>query len=163
MDPLTIFNFNKDSNTQGWTVVDDVVMGGQSSGKIKINEDGNGVFEGEVSLENNGGFSSLRYRLDKTEVKGFSKIVIKILGDGKKYQFRIKSNSSDYHSFIAPFSTSGEWQEIKIKLQSMYPSFRGQKLNMPNFSNDYFEEITFLIGNKKNESFQLMIDKIELR
>ena len=42
----------------------------------------------------------------------------------------------------------------------MYPSFRGRKLDMNNFSDDYFEQITFLVGNKKNESFRLLIDNI---
>lgn len=37
-------------------------MGGKSSGDFYINESGNGVFEGFVSLANNGGFSSVRYR-----------------------------------------------------------------------------------------------------
>ena len=45
----------------------------------------------------------------------------------------------------------------------MYPSFRGRKLNQKKFSNDYLEEITFLIGNNKKEAFKLMIDKIELK
>jgi NADH dehydrogenase [ubiquinone] 1 alpha subcomplex assembly factor 1 len=34
---------------------------------------------------------------------------------------------------------------------------------LPNFSDDYFEGITFLIGNKKNEKFKLVLDKIELK
>ena len=33
----------------------------------------------------------------------------------------------------------------------MYPSFRGRKLDKPNFPKEYIEEIGFLIGNKKNE------------
>jgi hypothetical protein len=45
----------------------------------------------------------------------------------------------------------------------MYPSFRGRKLDKPNFSEDYIEEIAFLIGNKSEEKFQLLIDKIELK
>ena len=44
----------------------------------------------------------------------------------------------------------------------MYPSFRGRKLNMKNFSSDYFQQISFLVGNKKNERFKLLIDSIEL-
>ena len=70
--------------------------------------------------------------------------------------------SLDYFSFIAPFLTSGEWQEIVIPLEDMYPSFRGRRLNQPNFSSDYIEELAFLIGNKKSESFKLLIDKITL-
>jgi hypothetical protein len=51
-------------------------------------------------------FSSVRYRFQKIQVKEYTSIVIKLQGDGKEYQFRIKSNSGDYYSYIAPFSTS---------------------------------------------------------
>ncbi|WP_148783862.1 CIA30 family protein [Aquimarina intermedia] len=159
----TIFDFNKKSDIQNWTVVDDVVMGGESSGTFILSADGFGVFKGSISLENNGGFSSVRHRLDKVLVKENIKIVIKLKGDGKTYQFRIKSNAGDYYSYIAPFKTSGEWQEIEILLKDMYPSFRGRKLDQPNFSKAYFEEITFLIGNKKKEQFKLLIDEITLK
>jgi hypothetical protein len=158
-----IFDFNKSSDVQDWIVVDDAVMGGESSSTFKLNDDGFGVFEGSISLDNNGGFSSVRYRFQKTMIKEYTSIVIKLRGDGKNYQFRIKSNSGDYYSYIAPFSTSGEWQEIEIPLKDMYPSFRGRTLDQPNFSKDYIEEITFLIGNKKKEKFKLLIDKIELK
>ena len=39
-------------------IVDDVVMGGESSSTFNLNEDGCGIFEGNISIENNGGFSS---------------------------------------------------------------------------------------------------------
>ena len=45
----------------------------------------------------------------------------------------------------------------------MYPSFRGRKLDEPNFYHESIEEITFLIANKQNEDFKLLIDKIELK
>jgi hypothetical protein len=157
------FNEILKSDIQDWLVTDDSVMGGESSGTFKLNADGFGVFSGSVSLENNGGFSSVRYRFDKLKIKGYDKISIKLRGDGKRYQFRIKSNSGDYYSYISTFSTSGEWQEIEIPIKDMYPSFRGRKLDQPNFSNDYIEEIGFLIGNKKDEKFKLLIDKIELK
>ena len=158
-----IFDFNKNSVIENWIIVDDIVMGGKSSGTFKLSAEGHGVFEGAISLENNGGFSSVRYRFEKTLIEESTKIIVKLRGDGKKYQFRIKTNSGDYYSYISPFSTTGEWQEIQILLKEMYPSFRGRRLDQPNFSNDYIEEITFLIGNKNQEIFKLMIDKIELK
>ncbi len=42
----------------------------------------------------------------------------------------------------------------------MYPTFRGKKLEKSNFSNEYIEEIAFLIGNKNEENFKLIIDNI---
>ena len=158
-----IFDFNKNSSISNWIVVDDVVMGGKSNGNFQLNKDGKGVFSGKISLDNNGGFSSVRYGFNKLNVEKFKSIVLKIKGDGKKYQFRIKHTSSDYASYITSFSSSGEWQEIEIPLNSMYPSFRGRKLDEPNFFHKSIEEVTFLIANKKNEEFILLIDKIELR
>ncbi len=163
MSPTVIFDFNKKSNVKDWVIVVDGVMGGRSSGTFELNDDGFGVFEGSISLENNGGFSSLRYKFPKTVTKEFTKMVIKLKGDGKNYQFRIKTNSGDYYSYIATFSTSGEWEEIEISLKDMYPGYRGRKLDQPNFASDYMEEIMFLIGNKKEESFKLLLDNIELK
>ncbi len=158
-----IFNFNKNSSISNWIVVDDVVMGGKSNGNFQLNKDGKGVFSGKISLDNNGGFSSVRYGFNKLNIEKFKSIVLKIKGDGKNYQFRIKHKSSDYASYITSFSSSGEWQEIEIPLNSMYPSFRGRKLDERNFFHKSIEEVTFLIANKKNEEFIILIDKIELR
>jgi NADH dehydrogenase [ubiquinone] 1 alpha subcomplex assembly factor 1 len=157
-----IFDFNKSADIQSWRIVDDSVMGGMSSSTFKLSPDGHGVFEGTVSLENNGGFSMVRYQFEKMKTSNNDKIVIKLKGDGKKYELRIKDNSNNYYSYISSFTTSGEWQEIEIPLKDMYPSFRGRKLDSPNFSKNYIEDIAFLIGNKKPEKFKLLIDKIEL-
>lgn len=162
MNTTTIYDFNKDSSSKDWLIVDDGVMGGLSQGKFTFDTEGNGVFSGNVSLENNGGFSSVRHETEKMKTTKDSKILIRLKGDGKDYQFRIKDKSNTYYSYITTFKTSGEWETIEIKLSDLYPSFRGRKLDLPNYDKDSFEEIVFLIANKKNESFQLVLDKIEL-
>lgn len=158
-----IFDFNKKADVKDWITVNDSVMGGESLSSFHLNNDGYGVFAGDISLENNGGFSSVRYNLEKKNMKGFTIIKIRLKGDGKKYQFRIKANSVDNHAYVATFLTSGEWQEIQIPIKDMYPTFRGRVLEQPNFSNEYIEEVRFLIGNKKAEYFKLLVDKIELQ
>ena len=163
MNSHIIFDFNQKAIIKDWVIVDDGVMGGKSAGSFSLNEQGHGVFEGSVSLENNGGFSSLRYSSERILVQDFTTIALKIKGDGKNYQFRIKSNTGDYYSYITTFSTSGEWQEIQIDLKDMYPSFRGRKLDQANFEKEYIEQVAFLIGNKKEEKIKLLIDKIELK
>jgi hypothetical protein len=160
---MLIFNFTNTGSLKNWTIINDNVMGGVSRSSISINEDGNAIFEGSVSLENNGGFCSVRHSFEKVSVDNYDKISIRLKGDGKRYQFRIKTNVSDYYSYISYFQTSGKWQTVEIQMKDMYPSFRGRKLDMPNFSDDSIEEIVFLIGNNKEETFQLEIDKIELK
>ena len=161
--PLTIFEFSSDINTDSWRVVDDVVMGGVSSGNFSINEEGYGDYNGKVSLENNGGFSSLRCDFSSINVNNYTKVVLKIKGDGKDYQFRIKHKQSNYHSYIYTFSTDKKWQTIEIPLAKMHPAFRGKKLNIGNFNAITIEQIAFLIANKKNEYFQLLIKGIYLK
>ena len=158
----TIVDFTKNSKLHSWSIVNDVVMGGKSTSSIRINTEGNAVFKGEVSLENNGGFSSLRHRFEKLDISNFSKIKIRLKGDGKKYQFRIKPSMFNQYSYVYHFQTNGDWQIIEINLTDFTPVFRGRKLDMPNFSGTELEEIGFLIGNKQQEKFELVLDTIIL-
>lgn len=157
---MTLFDFNKDSNISDWKVMDDVVMGGKSSGHFKLTEEGHGLFYGKVSLENYGGFSSVRYRFESKDIDGFSKVKIRCKGDGKRYQFRVKTDAYDEFSYIQHFQTSGEWETIVLNLADSYPTFRGRKLDMPNYPAKNVEEVAFLIGNKLAESFELEIDYV---
>ena len=157
-----IFDFKNAKDTSNWYVVDDGVMGGLSQGSISTSDAGNGLFKGYVTTENNGGFSSVRYAFSKKDVSEFKHIILKLKGDGKSYQFRIKDNSYQNYSYITTFETTGDWETIKIPFSAFYPGFRGYKLNKPNFSGEVMEEIAFLIGNKTKESFALEIEKIYL-
>jgi hypothetical protein len=160
--PHLVFDLNKTTSLKNWQIVDDGVMGGKSNGYFKLNAEGHGIFSGDISLKNNGGFSSVRYNGAKTVIEKHTKIKLTVKGDGKSYQFRLKANAEDYYSYTATFKTTGKWETIEIPLKSMYPTFRGRTLDQPNFEHQQFEAMTFFIGNKIQESFKLLIDKIEL-
>ena len=66
------------------------------------------------------------------------------------------------YSYVSYFDTSGEWQDVKLPLNTMYAVFRGSRLNLPDFAASSLEEIGILIGNKKAEEFELLIDEIRL-
>ena len=55
----TLFDFSTATNAPAWQVVNDDVMGGVSTSRFSVTN-GVAVFRGEVSLENNGGFASVR-------------------------------------------------------------------------------------------------------
>jgi hypothetical protein len=158
-----LFSFKDSDNLRDWFIVDDGVMGGLSKGDISLGNDGEGIFSGYVTTANNGGFSSVHYRMGRTPVSQFKNVLLTIKGDGKKYQFRIKSSVTQRESYITHFDTSGEWETISIPLNSFYPSFRGYKLDQPNFDGQVMEEIAFLIANKVDERFILSIREIVLR
>lgn len=158
-----VFDFTPKSDLTNWTIVDDVVMGGRSFGNFELDENGHGVFSGNISLENNGGFSSVRYTMPEPDVSGYAKFVIRLKGDGKAYQFRVKENRRDFQSYTIYVDTSGDWETIEIPFSELYPVFRGRRLNRKNFEGKAAQEIGFLFGNKKTESFKLIIDSIELK
>lgn len=160
---MTLFNFDSKSDISNWRIVNDVVMGGRSNGNFKINNTGYGLFFGDVSLENNGGFSMVQYSFDTKKVSNYTKVCIKLKGDGKTYQFRIKENDSEYYSYVTSFETSKDWETIEIPFNSMYPAFRGRKLDAANYTGEQMDMIAFLIGNKKAEAFNLEIDSIILK
>jgi NADH dehydrogenase [ubiquinone] 1 alpha subcomplex assembly factor 1 len=163
MNPIVLFDFNLNSNIDNWKIVDDSVMGGISSSKFFVDASGNGVFKGSVSLENNGGFCSVQHYPKPVSLKEKKIFSIRLKGDGKKYQFRVKSKRSNYYSYIYVFQTTTDWQTIEIPITELYASFRGRTIDIPNYDGANLEEIAFLVGNKKNEDFQLMIDKIEVK
>ena len=162
MSDQIIFDFNEQASLQNWRILDDEVMGGRSQGHFSLTAEGHGQFSGTISLENNGGFSSVRYTPDEITVDQRNQIKIRLKGDGKRYQFRVKHDLQAYASYITYFETTGEWQDVTFKLNDLYPTFRGKKLDKPNFNHNNIQQLGFLIGNKKAEDFELLIDTIEL-
>lgn len=159
----TVLNFSDKSDSINWQIVNDMVMGGKSLGQFEINhQEGIGTFFGSVSTANNGGFSQVRFILNQVSVHGFSHLVLYAKGDGKRYQIRIREYLETSHAYIAYFDTTTDWKSIRIPLKEMYPTFRGRKLNISNFNGQTIEELGILIGNKCDESFHLLIDKIGL-
>ncbi len=160
--PQTIFDFNSAQNINSWRIVNDDVMGGRSSSMLSlINK--KGVFKGKVSLENNGGFAMTQLDSKINNIKNYKKIVLKIKGDGKTYQFRIKEKRFNMYSYTQNFKTSGKEEEIVLYLKDFKPQFRGRKLDMPNFGKDIIEQVAILIGDGKNEEFEIQINTITLK
>ena len=155
-----IYDFSENKNLDGWYVVDDGVMGGRSRGRLQIENNDTGLFSGKISLDNYGGFSSIRYYAGNLKVKKNKYITMIVKGDDKYYQLRIRASRNDRYVYTKKFFAKSGWQEIRIPLESMEPYFRGQRLNKNNFNKKYISEIGFLIGNKVREKFELRIRSI---
>jgi len=141
--------------------VNDGVMGGLSNSKLDLIGNEGLLYTGHVSLENNGGFSSIRFFSREfviPEDAQFFKISLK--SDGSTYQFRVKKSRRDFQSYVYNFDTSGGDEVIKIPISEMYPSFRGRRLNMENYAGETPEELGILVGNKKEQDFELLIKSI---
>jgi len=126
-----------DPQITAWQIVDDGVMGGLSKGNFKSNKkNGSLIFAGNLSLENNGGFSSIRSNSLLVDLSAFKGIRIKARGDGRKYKIRLESDAryrlrtvSFQHEFTA---TKGEWSEVFIPFDKLKASWRGLQLPKKN-------------------------------
>ncbi|HMP76944.1 MAG TPA: CIA30 family protein [Kiritimatiellia bacterium] len=159
---LILYDFTQNREARDWRVEDDRVMGGVSSGSFRVNESGNGVFSGTVSLDNNGGFSSVQYFFDPIDIRGSSTAVIRLKGDGKTYRFLVQSQRRARHYYTYEFGTDGTWQTIRVPLSEMAPERRGDRLDLPNYPAETLAQLHFMIANKRAESFRLEVGKIWL-
>jgi NADH dehydrogenase [ubiquinone] 1 alpha subcomplex assembly factor 1 len=157
-----IYDFKSSENPEDWTIVNDGVMGGLSTSSINLNAEGHAVFTGNISLKNNGGFSSVRHFTNISNVGRYKYINLKVRGNPSTYQFRLKKKREDYYSYVNTFEVTPTWKTIKLEISEFYPTYRGRSLDLPNFEAMSIEEVTFLIGNKVVEEFKLEIDKIFL-
>ncbi len=162
--PTTLENFDLKSQLS-WRIINDGVMGGISNSQMKILSNGKGQFSGSVSLENNGGFASTRGILTHKLTKSFTKVKIRVKGDGKKYSFRIRTTDNFAGvSYKMDFMTKdAEWEEIILPLADFIPTWRGRQLrNIPPIASLNIQQIGFLISDKQAGAFSLLIEEIQL-
>lgn len=161
---LTLFSFEAASDPGNWRSIDDVVMGGRSSSRAAQTDNDGLIFSGVVSLEDNGGFASIRsenYRYDLSE---YDAVRLRIKGDGKRYGFNIRTGNPlralRYETTFA--TTSGEWQEITLPFESFRVKMFGSYLPTQTHVNPRrIRSFGFIISEKQAGPFQLEIDRIE--
>jgi len=76
-----------------WVVVNDTVMGGVSSAVVLDGEGEGLLFEGDLSLERNGGFTSIRRPLGAVDWSDSDGLYLKVAGDGREYLVTVRLRS----------------------------------------------------------------------
>jgi NADH dehydrogenase [ubiquinone] 1 alpha subcomplex assembly factor 1 len=87
--PKMLFDFTEPNSADGWRAIDDRVMGGVSRSTLRRDSGGHAVFEGEVSLERNGGFASVRANPGDRGLAGAETCVIEVRGDPKQFKLSL--------------------------------------------------------------------------
>jgi len=145
-----------------WRTVNDDVMGGVSRSRMRVTDDGTGVFEGELSLDNNGGFASVRALLGPTDLSGYAGIAVRARGDGRTYQLRFRLNDwFDGIAYRATFRPGTDWTEIVIPFSDFIPTFRGRVLDdQPPLDPSAIQQLVFMIADKTPGAFRLEVDRV---
>ena len=123
-----LFSFETSDAAARWQTTNDGVMGGRSDGRFKINEDNNMEFFGTLSLENNGGFASVRSRGTNLGLERGESIVARVRGDGREYSLNLYTPTRrTAFSYRAKFSTrKDEWIEVRIPLEKFVATSFGR-------------------------------------
>jgi len=161
----SVTEFDKsDSDSLSWRVVNDGVMGGLSKGNFGVSGEGILTFRGMLSLENNGGFSSIRTEKVELDLSDADGLLVRAKGDGRTYQMRFGTDARFRGmevSFMAEFRTKkGEWVEVKIPFTNFKGSFRGMKLKDEVFDPSKISRVGLLLADKNPGEFELNVDWI---
>ncbi|MEB3292144.1 MAG: CIA30 family protein [Synechococcales bacterium] len=138
---------------QTWGAVDDVVMGGVSASQFQLMPDG-AWFSGKVSIENSGGFASVRSRnfAQPLDLSAFQGIELRLQGDGQRYKFLLRTDSGwDTIAFSHAFDTlPAQWMTVRVPFAQMIPVFRARTL-----------QNTAPLNARQVRSLQFMLSKFE--
>jgi NADH dehydrogenase [ubiquinone] 1 alpha subcomplex assembly factor 1 len=159
-----VFDFQTATNS-AWQIINDDVMGGVSRSGFRLTN-GLAVFEGQVSLENNGGFASVRSLPVRSELAGCNAFVVLVRGDGQRYKLTIRTERSfDGALYQAAFTTKkGKWEEHRLPLKQFIATFRGRVLaGEPPLDPAKITSVGFLISDKQEGPFQLEVAWIKAR
>ncbi|MCL4179448.1 MAG: CIA30 family protein [Verrucomicrobia bacterium] len=157
--PKVLFDFSQVTHAPVWQIVNDDVMGGVSSSRFQI-VNGAAVFQGEVSLENNGGFASVRTLPARHDLSGSDAFLLRVRGDGRRYKFTVRmSPRFDSAVYQMEFqTTTGEWMEHRLPLEDFVPTWRGRVLSgEPPLDPARIASVGFLISDKQQGPFRLEI------
>lgn len=157
-------HFNTPASTQNWQAINDGVMGGVSVGRMRFDSAGCAVFEGEVSLENNGGFASVR--ASQLHLGGADTVayLLTAYGDGHTYKLNLRTDDGfDGVNYQAAFTPApGLWTQTVLPVRSFEPSFRGRfvKGALP-LRPEAVRQVGLMISDKQAGAFRLMVKAIE--
>ncbi|MFT6819867.1 MAG: NADH dehydrogenase [ubiquinone] 1 alpha subcomplex assembly factor 1 [Myxococcota bacterium] len=115
-DDATVIDFGL-SGDSSWFSVNDTVMGGVSTGELSYTDEAL-VFEGVVSTDSNGGFTSVRSETDSTDLSDYDRVVIRMRSEGQPFTVGLSHNrlftqGQFRHDLEAG---TGEWEVREVPL-----------------------------------------------
>jgi hypothetical protein len=146
-----------------WVAIHDTVMGGRSSGGLTAG-DGCLVFNGHLSLENNGGFASVRTLPRDFGMAAATGLRLRVRGDGRTYQVRLRPDDAfDGVAWRFEFTTKpGQWLDIEAPLAVFEPVWRGRRVDRAGAIDPArVRQLGLMIADKQAGDFRLEVAGIE--
>ncbi len=159
-DMDVLIDFRQPEMADLWYIVDDGVMGGVSAGTWAAGDDGTARFSGTLSLENNGGFSSVRVNV-RADLSDYVGVWLRLRGDGQRYGLDLR-DAPVGASYRYVFETQADhWQTIYVPFNALQATSFGVTLTgAPPLDNRRIVRMGFIISDKQAGSFALDVAQI---
>lgn len=120
----SVMDFGK-GELSTWRALNDGVMGGRSVGNVSYSRS-TLKWEGQVSLENNGGFSSVRSPWGESDLSGFDAVTIRCrttTGEADTFTLTMEVSEQWWMPYWkTDFKADSEWRDITVPFSALKKS-----------------------------------------
>jgi len=153
-------DFSDPATAHAFRVINDAVMGGVSNSRLSVT-DAVLVFEGEVSLQNNGGFASFRGPVRLPDLA--PRLFVTVRGDGKRYKLTVKlDDSAASAQYQAPFTAPQDWTTLRFGPGDFTASFRGRAVVAPPLAFGEVRTLGVLISERQAGPFRIELKDVRV-
>lgn len=159
-----LLNFEDSTSFKKWRAVNDGVMGGRSVGRYRLTDQKMLEFYGRLSLENNGGFASIRLPANDLKLREGDLLILKLKGDGRTYNMNLytQGNLSGF-SYRQSFKTlPNKLIEVRMPVENFVATWRGRVFPKQRLKPDEVAGLGFFLGDKKEGPFSLQLKSISV-
>ncbi len=159
-------NFGLEKDGKDWQIINDDVMGGMSDSKIIFTANSM-IFKGDISLQNNGGFASVRSVVQQRDLSKFTKVKIRYKSADFDREYSLVFSTSlrfynpKYKLSFTPKSELWQTKEFLLKdaLETRMGKPTGARISESALENNL--RFGFILSDKKTGPFTFEIDYLE--
>lgn len=160
-----LLEFESPASIKNWRAVNDGVMGGRSVGRYRLTDKNTLEFFGYLSLENNGGFASIRLPSGDFNLEKGDSIILRVKGDGRTYNMNLYSQRNlGGFSFRQSFKTTpNKLIDVKLPVDQFVATWRGRVFPKQKLNPNEIAGLGILLGDKKQGKFSLQIESVSVQ
>ena len=160
-----LLEFEDSKSIRSWRAINDGVMGGRSVGRYRWTENKMLEFYGRLSLENNGGFASIRLPSGDIKLQKGDVLILQLKGDGRTYNMNLYAQRNlGGFSYRQSFKTvPNKLIEVRLPVDKFVATWRGRVFPQQKLTPQDVAGLGFLLGDKKEGEFSLQLKSIRVQ
>ncbi|MEL7338947.1 MAG: CIA30 family protein [Bacteroidota bacterium] len=157
-------DFGSEKDGTDWQTLNDGVMGGLSNGQVALTPNALKFF-GEVSLDNYGGFTSVKSPFGQYDLSNAKKLTIRYKTEGQLISISLENSDAfykPYYKLLLP-DTKGKWMTAEANISDFKEYNLGQETAIA-ISDGFLKgvkRIGFITSEKRAGRFAVEIDYLK--